>query len=407
MDKKILIVANGLSPDGGIGNCLYRMLAVINREYPDYQIDLMLNDIASAEILENTKWNIRIIPLETEKLLFKSTKELVMSLNRKKDRKKCIRIIFSRILHYFDYKLHLINLQAELTNSNNTEYDIAISYSGLPTYIVSYVSRFIEAKKKIAWAHIEIGQQNVKQIKGFTSLRIKGIKRYTKTLNCFEHIITVSDGVKDSIYQEFPEFKGKVETIYNFTDKNRIQTLSEEAIDDMEDDVQLKILTVGRLSNEKGINLAFETIKLLKDRKISFKWYFMGANQIPKYVRLYIDKNDLQTNFRYLGIKKNPYSYIKKCDIYVHTSYVEGYCTAIEEARMLAKPIITTNMAGAYEQVQDGWNGFVVQKDSQSIYEAIMKLIEHPELREQFSKNNASLDFSNESSIRKIKELLR
>ena len=53
-----------------------------------------------------------------------------------------------------------------------------------------------------------------------------------------------------------------------------------------------------------------------------------------------IEENDLQEIFILLGMKENPYPYIREADIYVQPSRFEGKSIAIDEAKILQKPIV-------------------------------------------------------------------
>lgn len=404
--KKILIVAMGISVDGGIGNCLFKMLQMIVQEYPAYKVDLMLYEMQDVDLITDSLNTINVIPIIYNTNIDLSTKELVLKITTPKDRRKNFRLLRARVLHKFDYKLPLMNFVANEIEDLSDEYDVAISYSAMPTYISSFVANRVKAKQKILWVHGDIDQNVASKIKGLSSMKIRGLKSYQSIISKYDDIIAVSNGVKNSVCKTFPNIQNKAKTIYNFIDRDLIVKKSKEFLVDWEKS-NFNILTVGRVSLEKGIDLAIETIELLADKNVAFRWYFVGYNQIPAYLLKKLEQKYLKEHFILLGVQENPYPYFNACDVYVHTSYMEGYCTATNEARMLGKPVITTDVAGAREQIQDGWNGFVVQKDSRSICEAIMKLIEHPELREQFSKNNALIEFSNGDSIKKIKELLK
>ena len=52
-------------------------------------------------------------------------------------------------------------------------------------------------------------------------------------------------------------------------------------------------------------------------------------------------------DFIFLGIKENPYVYMKQCDIYVQPSRFEGYCTTTNEARIVGCPSVRTDVSGA------------------------------------------------------------
>ena len=115
----------------------------------------------------------------------------------------------------------------------------------------------------------------------------------------------------------------------------------------------LRILTIGRLANQKGYDMALEACKILKEKGIEFKWYSLGIGPLKEEIEKYINENNLENNFKLLGVKSNPYPFIKDCDIYVQTSRFEGFGIAIAEARMLNKPVVTTRFDAVYNQMKD------------------------------------------------------
>jgi glycosyltransferase involved in cell wall biosynthesis len=84
----------------------------------------------------------------------------------------------------------------------------------------------------------------------------------------------------------------------------------------------------------------------------------------------------LREDFVLLGAKLNPYPYLKNCTIYVQTSKFEGFGTTVVEARMLNKPIVTTNFDVVCEQIKDGKNGLIVEMNADAVCEGILKLVE-------------------------------
>ncbi|WP_394700716.1 glycosyltransferase [uncultured Trichococcus sp.] len=81
----------------------------------------------------------------------------------------------------------------------------------------------------------------------------------------------------------------------------------------------------------------------------------------------------------------NPYPYLKECDIYVQPSRTEGYCITLSEAKTFSRPIVTTNFAGAFEQIENERTGLITEVDPIKLYESIKKLIEDGKLRNNFS----------------------
>ena len=145
----------------------------------------------------------------------------------------------------------------------------------------------------------------------------------------------------------------------------------------------LRLLTVGRLANQKGYDIALKACKILKDKGINFRWYSLGIGPLKSEIEEYIRKNNLEEHFILLGVRANPYSYIKDCDIYVQTSKFEGFGLAIAEARMLNKPVVTTRFDAVYNQMIDRKNGLVFDMDAQGVANGILELINNKELKNE------------------------
>lgn len=120
-----------------------------------------------------------------------------------------------------------------------------------------------------------------------------------------------------------------------------------------------------------------------------------------------IKENGLDDNFILLGNKSNPYPYLEECDIYVQTSYFEGYCTTTNEARILGKPIITTDVSGAREQFINYENGIIVPIDEIEVYKAVVELLDDNKLRDKLSNNLKCIDFTNNNDMYKLEYILK
>jgi len=103
-----------------------------------------------------------------------------------------------------------------------------------------------------------------------------------------------------------------------------------------------------------------------------------------------------------LGSTQNPYPYVYKSDIYVQTSRHEGYCLTLAEAKCLKKPIITTNFTGAYEQIKDGYNGFVVEWNEEDLYNQIKYLLDQKIIRKKIATNLLREELDNIENIDRV-----
>ena len=77
----------------------------------------------------------------------------------------------------------------------------------------------------------------------------------------------------------------------------------------------------------------------------------------------------------FLGVTPNPYPYFKNCTLYVQTSRHEGYGLSIAEARLLNRPVVTTEFDAVWAQMVQGENGLVVPQDPVAVADAIERLL--------------------------------
>ncbi len=99
-----------------------------------------------------------------------------------------------------------------------------------------------------------------------------------------------------------------------------------------------------------------------------------------------IDCYHLGQDLILLGLKQNPFPYMKECQLYVQTSKVESYCITVAEARSLHKPIITTNTS-ASEQIVHEKTGLIVEYSEEELYKSIKHLLNDKVLKERHIKN--------------------
>ena len=149
----------------------------------------------------------------------------------------------------------------------------------------------------------------------------------------------------------------------------------------------LRILTVGRLSTEKGQDIAIKALAKLIKRGYKVKWYCLGEGNARESYEKIIEEYQVEDYFVLLGASSNPYPYMKQCDIYVQPSRYEGYCITILEAKVLHKPIVTTNVNGVNEQINNGKTGLITDMYANELFLSVEKLIKDANLRNQLVEN--------------------
>ena len=162
---------------------------------------------------------------------------------------------------------------------------------------------------------------------------------------------------------------------------------------------EINLATVGRLNYQKGYDMAIEACKKLVEKGYDIRWNILGEGEERANLENLIKKYNLEYRFVLLGIKENPYPYVQNSDIYVQTSRFEGKSIAIDEAKILNKPILITNFTTVRDQISDGVNGLIVDMNVDSIVDGLETLIKDSNLRNKLKKNLANEELGTENEI--------
>jgi len=255
-----------------------------------------------------------------------------------------------------------------------TDYDIAVAYAGPMDFISYYVVHKIKSKKKIQWIHFDI-------------TRIGFDNRFaSKTYKDFDKVFVVSEEGRSKLLQAIPRLKHKVETFKNMISRDLILSLAEEEIGFEDGFNGIRILTVGRLSKEKGQDLTIPVLERLIENGYNVRWYCVGEGVARAQYEHMIQQYQLENDYILLGARINPYPFMKECDIYVQPSRHEGYCITLAEALCFDNPIISTDFTGAREQITHEQSGLIVNFDEDQMYQAVRRLLDDEILKMRLKK---------------------
>ena len=79
---------------------------------------------------------------------------------------------------------------------------------------------------------------------------------------------------------------------------------------------------------------------------------------------------------------------------------------ALDEAKILCKPIVVTNYATVSASITNGVNGVIASMDGKSIADGIICLIENPQYREDLIRNLKNEKTGNEDEIKKYMKMI-
>lgn len=393
MKKEIVFVIPSLSA-GGAEKSLVNLLNTI--DYSVYSVDLLLFHSAGI-FLPMLPKEVRVIAIEGNYSTF--SKPLSSSVFQFFFQLKW-HLVYHRLVFFFKHltlKNKAVAEQTAWINSRSAipdytkAYDAAIGF--LEKSSIYMVVDQIKAKKKIGWIHTNYSNSGMNP--AFDAL-------YFEKLDA---IVGVSPECAEDLKATFPLLTSKIKVIYNIISSPLIRSLATEKVVDFSNTPNI-LLSVGRLSHEKGFDLALEACKILKERGVLFQWIIIGDGQDRVLLEEKRNAYDLTDSFQLIGLKENPYPYIKACTIYVQPSRYEGKSMAIEEAKILAKPIVVTNFTTALDQIQPGVNGIIAEMHPEGIATAIQNLLDNQELQNQLSLNLSKEELGTSSEIQKLYTLI-
>ncbi len=374
MKKRLLFVHPALR-FGGAEKSLQTLLCTI--DYARYDVDLLLLR-PEGELLALLPPQVRLLDLPQNAQTFSLPLRPACTQFLKQGRPLLAlsRILFSRAVRG-DLPARMLEqrgwkYQKKAFAPLPDVYDAAIAYlEGSPIY---FCADLVRAKKKIAVLHSDY--RKLEMDRDFDSAYFAR----------FDSLVGVSDACADVLRDCFPEHREKVRVLENIISPAVLRERSAEPADFDADYTGLRVLTMGRLDAPKGIDLALEACRMLRD-DADFRWYVLGDGPQRDLLTERIAQYGLQDRFILTGAKLNPYPYLARCDVYVQPSRFEGKSIALEEAKCFAKPILTTNFTTVRDQIADGATGCVARIDAADIAEKLRRLLTDADLRARLSEN--------------------
>lgn len=374
MKKKLLIVAHHMTI-GGVQKSLISVSKAL--DYDKYDVTLYLRK-NRTDLLPFIDKRIKVTVNTDPNKYYRKPYAIAMQakalaaklLGNNKKSKEINGILEERI------RLDMMEYERK-TYFADAHYDIAIAY--VQGYVAQFVAECVNADKKILFFHTSTNDT--------PEIHNAVIPQYSR-------IAALHAEQKALIEEWYPDARGKITIVENYTDNELITEQSKEfPIPETDKTV---ICSCGRLSPVKGFDMAVEAAKLLKENGVDFVWYFVGGGPERSRIEKLISDYGLENNVVITGMQKNPYPYIAACDIYVQPSYEEALGITILEAHRLGRPVITTATLGGCKLVENSKNGVVCAISSDAIAESIVSLINHKELYNTLLNNLGSTDYSRE-----------
>jgi glycosyltransferase involved in cell wall biosynthesis len=252
------------------------------------------------------------------------------------------------------------------------EYDAAgVLLQGTSTF---FVRRFVRAGTKVHWIRSDLrGADDSGAL----------ARRISAAHGCIDRYVCVSRVACDSLVSAIPEAGAKARIVYNILDAERMRSLGDGAADPYPlPRSRTRVLTVCRLSDKaKALLRMVRVHEALAARGYDFDWYVVGDGPDRDKVAAAVESSRLQDRFHLLGGVQNPFPYYRHADLVAMLSNYEGLCGVVNEAKVMGKALLATEVSGIREQIEHGRNGWVVANDEASIFEGLRLLLDDERAR--------------------------
>ena len=280
-------------------------------------------------------------------------------------------------------------------------YDIEIAYlEGPAVRIVSGCTNI--NTKLISWIHCTMHSEQEFSI---------GFRSYEEAKECisrFHSTVFVSKEVKKA-FEKYCNIDNTT-VLYNTNDSNKILAMATENVnDELFSNTEIKLIAVGKIEVVKGFDRLARVHKKLLDDGYPVHTYILGEGSKQVEIATFLEKQGIENSFSFLGYQTNPYKFVKSSDIFVCSSYSEGFSTAATEALIVGTPVVTTQVSGMNEMLGENneW-GIITENDEDALYLGIKKLLDDPKCLEYYKEKSIERGkkFSTENTVAAVETYL-
>lgn len=380
--KKLLIVNNNLT----IGGVQQSLITLLDEIKDIYDVTLF--------VFSNSGEYRDCIPAQTK--LIEATLPLkLMGISQGQTKKLGFGFYYIRAILALYSKIFGSSLPIRLlisTQKKLSGFDVAISflhnaqetllYGGCNEFVLHRVS----AKLKISFLHGDFSNNGGNTPKNRNAYKL------------FGKIAAVSEGCRQSLLEVVPELTVKTHCVYN------CHNYSENILKSKDNPIEypnnyLNIVTIARLSPEKGILRGIDVMNRLVNEGHKIRWIIVGDGIQRKEIENKILLSYASEYIYLYGNQANPYRYLKNADLLLLPSFHEAAPLVFGEAKCLGVPIITTRTSSAKEMVTEGKEGFVCENSESGIYETLTNVLDNPKVLYECKEYLAKQQYNNEKAI--------
>jgi glycosyltransferase involved in cell wall biosynthesis len=210
----------------------------------------------------------------------------------------------------------------------------------------------------------------------------------------FDRIVCVSESLRRRVAAcGVPE--AKLEVVQNWLFEGERETPAGTQELPARTSGRVRVVAVGNYRPEKDYPVLLEAFRQVVDTGCDVELVVAGAFPSDRERRHYpalVKDAGLGDRVRLLEYVHDLRALLATADIYVSSSYIEGFSLTILEAMSAGLPVVATRSGGADDLVRDGIDGLLVPpRDPQMLAEALARLVNDPVRRGELARASAAL----------------
>ncbi|MEO5777862.1 MAG: glycosyltransferase [Flavobacterium sp.] len=136
------------------------------------------------------------------------------------------------------------------------------------------------------------------------------------------------------------------------------------------------LISVSRLEKVKNIDSILRVVARLIELNLPVHYTILGDGSKMNHLKKMTKELNIESAVTFLGFQDNPYPYLLKADLYLLTSFTEGFSNSLAEAMYCGIPSLTTRVGAAQEMIEDDKNGWIVNvNDDDDLFNKINYII--------------------------------
>jgi glycosyltransferase involved in cell wall biosynthesis len=160
------------------------------------------------------------------------------------------------------------------------------------------------------------------------------------------------------------------------------------------------ILGVGRLEEQKDFPTLLKAFALLR-KKVNARLVILGEGKLRAVLETLIQELGIENHVQLAGFTSNPYAFMKRADVFVLSSVLEGLPTVLIEAMALGTPVVSTDCKSGPKEITEhaGYGTLVPIQNPEALALALEKTLAapKPKVQEQhfsrYTSDQATLNY--------------